>query len=90
MKIFKELKKRLKKRKYLKNADIVVGTRVKVKEEDIHKYSAKDLFGMNWGTVIEIDEDVDAYLVKPDNCSIPNHKIAGWVGRDSFTEIINL
>jgi len=45
---------------------------------------------MKWGTVIEIDEDVDAYLVKPDNCSIPNHKIAGWVGRESFTEIINL
>lgn len=90
MKFLKELKKRFKKKSYLKKAEVVVGTRVKVKEEDIHKYQAEDLKGMNWGTVIEIDEDVDAYLVKPDNCSIPNHKIAGWVGRESFTEIINL
>lgn len=73
-----------------KRVEIKVGTRVRVDEENALECFAYDLAGMDWGTVVEVDEEIGGYLVKPDNCTIPNDKLAGWVLEEDITEAVNL
>lgn len=73
-----------------KRVEIKVGTRVRVDEEKAFESFAFDLAGMDWGTVVEIDEEVGGYLVKPDNCTITNDLLAGWVSKYDITEAVNL
>ena len=71
-----------------KKVEIKVGTRVRVDEEKALECFAFDLAGMDWGTVVEIDEEVDGYLVKPDNCTITNDLLVGWVSKYDITEVV--
>lgn len=73
-----------------KRDEIKVGTRVRVDEEKALECFAYDLAGMDWGTVVEVDEEVGGYLVKPDNSTISNDLLAGWVSKYDIIEAVNL
>lgn len=81
---------RIKEKFISKKVEIKVGTRVRVDEDMYPMYLASDLLGMEWGTVVEVDKEMGGYLVKPDNCNVPNNMLAGWVSEEAITEAVNL
>jgi len=73
-----------------KKVEIKVGTRVRVDEEKALELLANHLIGMNWGTVVRVEKSIGGYLIKPDNCTLPDDSISGWVTKDEIIEAVNL